>query len=150
MNKFFAIISFFVSSVAILCGAEQYNEVEVVASTIYHEARGEGIVGMDAVASVIYNRAHQPRWKKLGLAGVCLQKKQFSCHNKGFLSAKPKTVADKKAYKYCKELANKMINGSFKSTVGNANHYCTLKCNVYWKSQLKNTIVVKNHIFGIM
>jgi len=148
MNKLFTVILILLSSVTVLFGSEKYDEVEVIASTLYHEARGEGIEGMNAVASVIYNRAHQPRWKKLGLAGVCLQKKQFSCHNKGFLSAKPKTVADKKAYEYCKELANKMVNGSFKSTVGNANHYCTLKCNVYWKSQLKNTTIVKNHIFG--
>ena len=150
MSKFFAVIFFFISSVTILWGSEQYDEIEVIASTIYHEARGEGVDGMNAVASVIYNRSNQPRWKKLGLAGVCLQKKQFSCHNKGFLSAKPKTIVDKKAYEYCKGLANKMINGSFKSTVGNANHYCTLKCNVYWKNQLKNTIIVKRQIFGTL
>lgn len=148
MNKLFTAILILLSSVTVLFGSEKYNEVEVIASTIYHEARGEGIEGMDAVASIIYNRSNQTRWKKLGLAGVCLQKKQFSCHNNGFKPACPKTVLDKKAYKYCKDLANKMVNRSFKSTIGNANHYCTIKCKVYWKAKLKNTIVVKNHIFG--
>ena len=151
MNKLIAIIIFSVASIASVFGAESKERtIEVVAATLYHEARGEGEEGMRAVASVIYNRAQQKRWKKLGYSGVCLQKKQFSCHNNGFMKANPKKAGDKKAYKLCVKIATEIANGTFKSTVGNANHYCTNNCKVYWKKQLKNKKVVKNHVFGIL
>ena len=96
MNKLITIILFSIASIASVFGAESKERtIEVVAATLYHEARGEGEEGMRAVASVIYNRAHQKRWKKLGYSGVCLQKKQFSCHNNGFMKANPKKAADK-------------------------------------------------------
>lgn len=151
MNKLFSIIIISIATAASVFGAESKERIiEVVSSTLYHEARGEGENGMRAVASVIYNRANQKRWKKLGYSGVCLQKWQFSCHNKGFLKANPKKAADKKAYKLCAKIATEIANGTFKSTVGKANHYCTNSCKVSWKSKLKNKIIVKNHVFGTL
>lgn len=149
MKKFFTILTFTLATIASVFGATESKEhiIEVVAATLYHEARGEGEEGMRAVASVIYNRANQKRWKKLGYSGVCLQKYQFSCHNKGFMKANPKKAGDKKAYKLCVKIATEIANNKFKSTV-NANHYCTNNCKVSWKKLLKNKTVIKNHTFG--
>ena len=94
-----------------------------------------------------YDDNDSKRWKKLGYSGVCLQKYQFSCHNKGFMKANPKKAGDKKAYKLCVKIATEIANKKFKSTV-NANHYCTNNCKVSWKKLLKNKTVIKNHTFG--
>lgn len=56
------------------------TEAQVLALTIWGEARGEGLEGMVAVGTVIANRVHDPqqRYGK-GWKGVCLKKWQFSC-----------------------------------------------------------------------
>lgn len=52
--------------------------MNVVARTLYMEARGEGASGMSMVMTVIWNRAGGDKAK---FADVCLKKKQFSCWN---------------------------------------------------------------------
>lgn len=149
--KLITIILFSLIGISTLFGETREYKIEVIASTLYHEARGEGEDGLRAVASIIKNRSEQRQWKKCkGMVGVCLQKKQFSCHNKGYFKANPKKAADKKAYNLCKKIATEMVDGKFKSTVGKANHYCTNNCKVYWKKLLKNTKVIKNHTFGTL
>lgn len=63
------------------------HDIEVLAKTIYGEARGEPYLGKLAVAYVILNRAGyvatKPR-NEFGdgtIAGACLHPKQFSCWN---------------------------------------------------------------------
>lgn len=55
--------------------------VETLARTIWGEARGDGIPGMEAVAAVIVNRARHPRWWGRDIYGVCTKSWQFSCWN---------------------------------------------------------------------
>jgi N-acetylmuramoyl-L-alanine amidase len=63
-------------------------DIDIVARTIYGEARGEGYRGMVAVAWVIRNRVEadlghdgKPDWWGEGYAGVCLKPWQFSAWN---------------------------------------------------------------------
>ena len=57
------------------------KDIDIVAKTLWGEARGEGEQGMRAVAWVIRNRAMDDRWPDAPLK-VCLQPWQFSCWNK--------------------------------------------------------------------
>ena len=62
------------------------KETDILARTIYGEARGESISGMEAVASVVLNRvAFANRrgrfWWGNSIAEVCRAPKQFSCWN---------------------------------------------------------------------
>jgi len=52
------------------------KEIHCLADAIYHEARGEGIEGMSAVASVIMNRVKDRRWPN-SVCKVVYQKGQF-------------------------------------------------------------------------
>lgn len=57
---------------------------DVVARTLWGEARGEGIAGQIAVAWVIRNRVHDTHarsWWGEGYIGVCRRPWQFSCWN---------------------------------------------------------------------
>lgn len=55
--------------------------LEVMARTLWGEARGEGDTGMAAVACVICNRANHPDWWGNDIRSVCLKPAQFSCWN---------------------------------------------------------------------
>lgn len=59
--------------------ARAMREQEVLARTLYAEAREGGAVGMTDVAHVILNRAANPRWWGNSVRSVCLAKRQFSC-----------------------------------------------------------------------
>ena len=56
---------------------------DIMARTLFGEARGEGHVGMVAVANVIMNRAAKPCWWGHSVKEVCLKPYQFSCWNVG-------------------------------------------------------------------
>lgn len=130
----------------------------IVARTLYMEARSEGTNGMNAVASVIMNRAGK---KAENLPGICLAEKQFSCWNdKSNLDAKsyttliPKGAAkkgkDQDAWKYCQELAGKLMNEKFESTVGNRNSYHTTGVKPDWDAKMKDKKTIGKHVFGYL
>ena len=62
------------------------TEIDVLARTLYGEARNQGIRGMEAVVHVILNRLAVSKQKKIFWWGntieeICLKNKQFSCWN---------------------------------------------------------------------
>jgi N-acetylmuramoyl-L-alanine amidase len=68
--------------------APSLQEIDVLARTIWGEARGEGPLGQIAVAWVILNRARadirgdgKPDWWGEGIIGVACRPWQFSCWN---------------------------------------------------------------------
>ena len=60
-----------------------YDPIECLATNIYHEARGESIIGQKAVAFVTMNRAKSGKYPS-NVCNVVFQKGQFSwVHQKG-------------------------------------------------------------------
>ena len=53
-------------------------DTETAVRTLWMEARGEPLAGMQAVSRVIWNRLRDGRWGHT-LAAVCLAPMQFSC-----------------------------------------------------------------------
>jgi spore germination cell wall hydrolase CwlJ-like protein len=157
MFRFFS-IGFVVALVTLFCGNRawagsldplSYDE-KVVAITILAEAKGEGEVGMRAVACVIQQRSIE---RKKSVAVICLQPKQFSCWNGmtvSELSAKaitrktPKSVVDV-AIALAKDLvAEKQLD---RSLVGYANHYHTLEVKPSWSRGVTPVVIIGNHKF---
>jgi N-acetylmuramoyl-L-alanine amidase len=56
-------------------------ELEMMACTIWGEARGETFEGMKAVAWVIRHRVENPCWWGSDIISVCMCPQQFSCWN---------------------------------------------------------------------
>lgn len=110
------------------------NIANAIARTIFAEGKGEGKEGLDAIASVIWNRAGG---KIDRFIPVISAKKQFSCWNKytggwtdknfKFKIPPDSFTTQKEDWKYSVELTEKMLNGSFKSTIGNRNSYMNKK-----------------------
>lgn len=115
------------------------NVANLVAQVLWKEARGnaEGTIGREAVASVILNRTgDDPSY----LVDVIKQPDAFSCMNAytgGWtdatyqffvpwkeLSSNP---ANKAIWEDCKSIAEKLVNKTFKSTIGNLNSYLNKK-----------------------
>ncbi len=61
---------------------DRLGEIEILALTLWGEARNQPIQGLIAVGCVIRNRMRDGRWPS-GAKAACLQPKQFSCWNAG-------------------------------------------------------------------
>ncbi len=137
---------------------EKAKAINVVARTLYMEARGEGNVGLNLVMTVIWNRAGG---NVDNLADVCLKPLQFSCWNK--LSNKtpstysiqfPKGAAsgsgsEMSSWDVCVNLANSAFNGTFKPANSEWNaYYNPNKANPDWADQLIGAETIGRHIVG--
>lgn len=111
-------------------GLFKTNVINVVARTIYAEAKSEGAEGQSAVASVIWNRAGGDNKK---FVDVIKRPSHFSCWNKytggwtdddGYKYKVPDGAwLNRETWNNCVKLATDMVNGDFKSTIGNRNCY---------------------------
>jgi hypothetical protein len=148
---------------AFLCNADEVltRDERVIALTILGEARGEGKVGMFAVACVIQRRHWE---KKKTPAQICLQKEQFDIWNgvdrQGNYRLKKERelyyLWDSKEMMYARYLARCLDRHFFGGgnrgvtlvdITNGANHYCTLKSNPYWAKGKKPTKIIGNHKF---
>jgi spore germination cell wall hydrolase CwlJ-like protein len=59
------------------------DDRQILALTLYGEARGESAEGKIAVGSVILERVDHRAWDGKTIQEVCLKKYQFSCFNAG-------------------------------------------------------------------
>ena len=57
--------------------AVDFNEMVCMADNLFHEAKVDGMRGMEAVAAVVMNRVHDSRWPD-SVCGVVYQPSQFS------------------------------------------------------------------------
>ena len=113
---------------------------DTVAKTIYAEARGEGEIGMLAVADVILVRANETGKTA---EQVCLEHNQFSCWNSPI-----KVKFNDPTWITCLKLQDNILaRVPIKNVVGGANHYCTFKVNPKWAEQDKLTCVIGHHRF---
>lgn len=102
------------------------QEIDVMARTMWAEARGEGRAALIAVGHVIRNRAAHPRWWGQSVIGVCKQPWQFSCWNRGDPNL-PKLLAVSASVDHifaeCIELAADIIGGRIPDPTQNSDSY---------------------------
>ena len=170
-----AVIYFFLCMSAMTVNAQGFNHTKakgvhkghrlgadlIVAFTLLGEARGEGKLGMYAVACVIEQRAKN---RKLTLVEVCLEEKQFSMWNDIHLSrthggqgfAMLRKFGNSPSYSYAIQLARKMLVAEQdpkkdkildQSVTKNADHYHNQQVKPYWANKKNKTIKIGNHIF---
>ena len=132
------------------------QEQRIVAMTILGEARGEGEVGMYAVACIIAQRSIA--WKQTPMQ-VCLKDWQFSCWNKNDPNRKklPSLLNTPQAA-YAKRLAVN-LNTLQRDFVKYSDHYCHINKNPFWsyktitrkgkkiKIPIKPLVVINRHKF---
>lgn len=132
------------------------SDVDIVARTIYGEARGEyarvdgGISSLIAVGNVIMNRQKQQTWFGKTVREVCLKPWQFSCWNPTDpnLSLLLEPLGGK-IYSRCQEVAEGVIRGSWPDLTGGCDHYhaLTMKSLPKWSLNAHPKFRVGQHIF---
>jgi len=129
--------------VLLACGCLA-NSVDIIAKTLYHEARGEGETGLRAVASVLHNRALKRNGKVSGyLCGVEAKRRlQFSCWNG------KRDLPKGKGYSWslCVKIAAEMTSGKFIPLHGHTHYYAFNKCDPKW-ARGKTCLVIGRHKF---
>lgn len=107
------------------------RDLDILARTLYGEARGEPTGGQVAVAWVIRNRASRARFAGdlVGDIGaverVCLAPWQFSCWNKGDPNRALLMAADIPGYSAQLAIAGGVLEGTIPDPTGGADHYYT-------------------------
>ena len=109
---------------------------------LYHEARGEPLLGQLMVARVIVNRMESPRWPS-SMCNVITQDRQFSFYRKGN-APKPR---DEVAWGKAQKLAVEIINDPGILPYSTSNHYHTPNVFPVWRKGLHMIARIGNHIF---
>lgn len=128
---------------------DKSEEIDILARTIWGEARGEGTTGMQAVANVITNRVKANIWYGASYKEVCLKPYQFSCWNESDPNrAKILSVNDSdQIFKNALYIAEKAVNGTLPDITLGANHYHRYNVSPSWADINKITVGIGNHIF---
>lgn len=137
----------------------QEMEIDVLARTLWGEARGEGKAGMEAVAAVILNRVEIAKnlrgyWWGNNVIQVCQKPFQFSCWNKSDPNFK-KLIAvnetDDIYFATALRVARRALLGFIKDPTYGATHYHARNLAPAdipaWAKGKKPTAVIGRHIF---
>lgn len=115
------------------------EDINLIASVVQAESRGEPFEGKVGVASVILNRLNDPQFPK-SIKSIVFQKNAFSCVRDGSLDAVP----DVEAFKAVDEA----LSGN--DPTGNAIFFynpATASCSWIKNVQKENSIKIGNHVF---
>lgn len=123
--------------------------LDVMARTLWGEARGEGRAGMRAVASTILNRAARPCWWGRSVAEVCLKPRQFSC----WLDSDPNRAkllsidGRDRAFATALSISVDALAGILPDYTFGATHYHALQSAPAWASGRTPCAVIGRHAF---
>lgn len=128
------------------------NDFEIMALTIYGEARGEynltGVLGLQAVANVIMNRFCGSQGETI--AGICKKPYQFSCWNKQDPNAdllQSENLAQNKIFQICQNVVLQTDLHTVPDFTLGANHYHAKTITPYWANPSRMTLTLGNHVF---
>ncbi len=128
-----------------------------LAMNLYHEARGEPVMGNYAVAMVTINRAGGDQDK---VCDTVFKRKQFSWTTQvkkvagGYMlpaHMRPKLndPVEAEAWKRSKVIANVALSGRMWDFTRGANHYHAKRVNPSWNRKMVVTKVIGRHVFYV-
>jgi len=133
---------------------QRKRDIDVLARTLYGEARGETVRGKEAVACVIMNRVRRAQdrggyWWGNTIEGVCLKPWQFSCWIEGDPNLeKIKAVkAGHKVFDSCLRIARRTVSKCLDDITFGATHYHTQNVNPPWSRGRPACLEIGRHLF---
>jgi spore germination cell wall hydrolase CwlJ-like protein len=128
---------------------------DILARTLWGEARGESLAGQIAVAWTIRNRVDDGKlksWWGEGYAGVCQAPYQFSCWNKNdpnfaYLSGAKQIPFRELAQ--ARIAGDQVIDGKVSDPTGSSTHYyaIAMKTAPAWAAKATQTFKLGGHVF---
>lgn len=130
------------------------RDIDVLARTIYGEARGEPVRGKEAVACVILNRVRRAKrrggyWWGEDIESVCLKPWQFSCWNDEDPNREKllKVTGANSVFKTCQRVARRAVGGAIKDPTEGATHYHNVRIEPPWSRGRPPTVIIGQHTF---
>lgn len=118
------------------------TDLQCMALNIYHEARGEPLLGQYAVAMVTLNRVRSPHYPD-SICEVILQPWQFSWTNDNL----PDQPYEDQAWKLSYNIAYRFLVGDFRvDWMSTLTHYHDLVTVVDWKG-VRVVMMLGNHVY---
>lgn len=123
----------------------QNKQIECLATNAYHEARGEGQKGIEAVTQVVLNRVKDKKFGNTPCEVVYERNKgkcQFS-----WVCTKNR-IKNMTLYFFVKDVVTQLYYGNKKDITNGSTYYHARYVSGSWfKRNLKQTTVIGNHVF---
>lgn len=124
------------------------KDIDILARTIYGEARGENIEGKKAVGHVILNRYRSNKWfAGATIADTCQKAWQFSCWNMNDPNRNKILQVTGAVLDPYLRLAEDLIIGKYKDSTHGATHYHTKNIKPAWTKGKKPCAIIGGHVF---
>ncbi|WP_255448570.1 cell wall hydrolase [Telmatospirillum sp. J64-1] len=134
--------------------AENGREIDILARTLWGEARGESVRGKEAVAAVVLNRVARAQrrggyWWGRTVSEVCLKAWQFSCWNANDPNRpKLEAVGEENAqFRTCLRIATRAVHGGLEDPTRGATHYHAKSVSPAWARGKAPCAEIGNHFF---
>jgi len=123
------------------------DAITCLSRTIYWETRGEGAVGMEAVANVVMNRLGHKGFPNT-ICGVVKQgHEQGACQFSWWCDGRSDDAEEDKSYAIAKEIARKALNRQLTDRTGGALYFHQRKVTPNWSNEYIRTVEVGEHVF---
>lgn len=128
---------------------------DILAKTIWGEARGETLAGQEAIAMVILNRVKVSKehggkyWWGGNVAEVCQKPWQFSCWNTNDPNYRKLLRVNETdpTYATCKRIAKRALAGLLEDKTSGATHYHTKSIIPKWSVGKIPCAEIGSHVF---
>jgi spore germination cell wall hydrolase CwlJ-like protein len=125
------------------------THVDILARTLYGEARSQPLDGIKAVACVVMNRARRGGWWGASPQAVCLAPKQFSCWNdddpnKAIITA---VASGNLIFDVCIDVAERAVLDMLHDATKGACHYHTKGVHPQWSMGKTPSATIGDHLF---
>tara|TARA_R110000764_G_scaffold84463_2_gene165156 strand:- start:42 stop:434 length:393 start_codon:yes stop_codon:yes gene_type:complete len=120
-----------------------------LAMNVYHEARGEPVIGQYAVAQVVMNRVQSDRFPD----DICkvihqgLHKGRHKCQFSWYCDGKSDKAYDELAWARSLIVADNVFSGRVLDVTSGSTHYHALSVKPYWSKEFKITATYGSHRF---
>lgn len=128
--------------------------IDTLARTLYGEARGEKVRGIEAVACVIINRVEKALqrggyWWGSDVEKVCLKPWQFSCWNVNDPNREKILQVDRqnKVFATCLRVARRAVFGALTDITSGATHYHVDGLLPAWARHQIPCVEIGQHVF---
>lgn len=125
------------------------SELKCLAMNLYHEARGEDVVGIIAVGKVVINRVNSKQFPNT----VCKvvkqggQKRRYRCQFSWWCDGRSDKALDKEAWQRMIYYASLVLNKDLGDPSGGALFYHTDSVEPYWAASKTRVVTLGSHVF---
>ncbi len=123
------------------------DAITCLSRTLYWEARGEGVSGMEAVAIVVMNRLGQAGFPNTICEVVTQGREQGACQFSWWCDGRPDVAEEAVSYAIAKEIARKALNRQLTDNTGGALYYHARRVSPRWSAKYLKTVEVGRHLF---